>query len=33
VRFAVSFGGAVLAGIVVMVLGVPLYLYLSKRRA
>jgi amino acid transporter len=31
VRFAVSFGGAVLAGIVVMALGVPLY-FLARRR-
>jgi amino acid transporter len=31
VRFAVSFGGAVLAGIVIMALGVPLY-FLARRR-
>ena len=31
VRFAVSFGNAVLAGIVVMALGVPLY-FLARRR-
>jgi len=31
VRFAVSFGGAVLAGIVVMALGVPLY-FLARRK-
>lgn len=31
VRFAVSFGNAVLAGIVVMVLGIPLYFFARRR--
>jgi hypothetical protein len=31
VRFVVSFGNAVLAGIVVMALGVPLY-FLARRK-
>ena len=31
VRFAVSFGGAVLLGIVVMALGIPLY-FLARRK-
>jgi basic amino acid/polyamine antiporter, APA family len=30
VRFAVSFGGAVLAGILVMAIGVPLYLFARR---
>jgi APA family basic amino acid/polyamine antiporter len=33
VRFAVNFGGAVLAGIVVMALGIPLWLRFRPRRA
>jgi amino acid transporter len=31
VRFAVSFGGAVLAGILVMAIGIPLYLFARRR--